>query len=92
MEISDIEILDLDKLEVKHHVEGHEVVEVFDSDPRIFFDESGDIPGEDVYTALGRTLEGRYLAIFFIYEKNHVSLVLSARDMTAKEKKRYGKK
>jgi len=47
---------------------------------------------EDVYSAMGRTDAGRYLIIFFIYKKNKDAIILSARQMTSKEKKRYGKK
>ncbi len=92
MDISDIKILDEEKLEVKHHVTPREVFEVFYGDPRIFFDEKGDLAGEDVYAALGQTWAGRYLVVFFIYKKDQIALVVSAREMTAKEKRRYGKK
>ena len=92
MDIVDIQILAQEKLEVKHHVSPREVFEVFYGDPRIFFDEKGDVAGEDVYAALGQTWAGRYLLVFFIYKKNQVALVTSAREMTAKEKRRYGKK
>ncbi len=92
MDIADIKILNEDKLEVKHSVIGHEVFEVFDSDPRIFFDEKGNVPEEDVYAALGRTYAGRYLTVFFVYKKNKTALVTSARDMITKEHRRYGKK
>jgi len=30
--------------------------------------------------------------VFFIYKKNRIALVTSSRDMTVKERKRYGKK
>ncbi len=92
MDIVDIKILDEEKLEVKHHVKPREVFEVFFGAPRIFFDERGDIEGEDVYAALGQTWAGRYLVVFFIYKKNQIALVTSAREMTLKEKRRYGKK
>lgn len=92
MDIADIRFLDVDKLWIKHHVKPREVYQVFDHDPRIFFDEKGDVSGEDVYAALGQTFGGRYLVVFFIYKKNQVALVTSARDMAGKERRRYGKK
>jgi len=41
---------------------------------------------------MGRTDAGKYLIIFFIYKKNKDAIILSARQMTSREKKRYGKK
>jgi len=92
MDIARVDILDEDKLFSKHNVYGHEVEEALASDARIYFVEKGKITGEDVYLALGQTDEGRYLAVFFIYKKNHVALVISARDMSVKERRRYGRK
>ena len=54
--------------------------------------EEGNFMGEDVYVALGRSFGGRYLAVFFIYKKNRDIFILSARDMTRRERKRYEKK
>ncbi len=82
----------LEKLEVKHHVDQDEVEEVFFNRPRFFFVESGNVPNEDVYSASGQTDAGRYLVVFFIYKPNHIALILSARDMDQKERKRYGRK
>lgn len=92
MDIADIQILDEEKLEVKHRVRPREVFEIFYGDPRIFFDEKGDVEGEDVYAALGQTWSGRYLTVFFIHKRDQVALVTSAREMTLKERRRYGKK
>ena len=82
----------VDKLISKHHVETHEVEEVLNSKPKIRFVEKGDREGEDVYLALGQTDAGRYLAILFIYKKTREALILSARDMAIKERRRYGRK
>jgi uncharacterized DUF497 family protein len=60
--------------------------------PRIFFRETGDIEGEHLYEALGRTDAGRYLAVFFIRKLAEKALVISAREMNQRERKRYGKK
>ena len=54
--------------------------------------QKGRIRGEDLYRALGQTDSGRYLTIFFIYKDTHEALVISARDMTGKERKNYEKR
>ncbi|CAG0946505.1 hypothetical protein ANRL1_03056 [Anaerolineae bacterium] len=92
MDIANIEILDEDKLKRKHGVYAYEVEEVLWGDTRFFFAEKGNVVGEDLYRALGQTEEGRYLVVFFIYKRNHIALVTSAREMTLKERKRHGKK
>jgi uncharacterized DUF497 family protein len=72
----------VEKLHSKHHVsqeEVEEVEEVFFNHPRYYFAESGRRPDEDVYSALGQTEAGRYLAIFFIRKYANVALILSAR-------------
>ena len=56
------------------------------------FVEKGDIPGEDVYSALGQTEAGRFLIVFFVYKKTKEALVISARDMDSKELRLYEKK
>jgi len=82
----------LEKLEVKHHVYQDEVEEVFFNSPCFYFIESGNRPNEDVYSTSGQTDAGRYLIVFFIHKPNHTALILSARDMDKKERKRYGQK
>ncbi len=39
-----------------------------------------------------RTDAGRYVSILFIHKASNEALVLSARDMAPKERRRYGKK
>ncbi len=92
MEIARVDILDGDKLERKHGVRAHEVRQVMHSQPRIRFLEKGQRPDEDVYVAYGRAESGRYLVVFFIYKLSRVALVMSAREMEAKERKQYGRK
>lgn len=92
MNIAWVDILDEDKLESKHHVRVFEAEQVLLSKPRVYFVEKGRIEGEDVYLALGQTDAGRYLAVFFIYKQNRVALVISAREMDTKERRRYAKK
>jgi uncharacterized protein len=77
----------IDKLTFKHHVDTNEVEEVFDNRPRFRFVQKGDRKGEDVYTALGRTGAGRYLAVIFIKKKHNHALIVSARDMVKRERK-----
>ena len=82
----------VDKLIDKHQVEPDEVEEVFLNRPRIFRGPKGHYPGEDVYYALGRTETGRHLFIVFIRKLDGQGLILSARDMTVKERRRFGRK
>jgi uncharacterized DUF497 family protein len=79
----------VEKLAVKHHVMQDEVEEIFFSRPLFRFVEYGHSEGEDVYSAQGRTDAGRYLIVFFIYKTNHLALIVSARDMDPKERRRY---
>jgi uncharacterized DUF497 family protein len=82
----------VDKLAVKHNVETYEVEEAFRNQPKIRFVEKGDRENEDVYMALGQTDEGRYLAVLFICKQTREALIVSARDMAQKERRRYGRK
>lgn len=82
----------VDKLASKHRVATTEVEEALESRPRIHLVEKGQRQGEDVYMALGRTVAGRYLAVLFIHKRSQEALILSARDMAAKERRRYGRK
>jgi uncharacterized DUF497 family protein len=52
----------------------------------------GDIEGEDLYAAIGQTSAGRYLMIYFVHKKTGEALMVTARDMTKKEKRSYAKK
>jgi uncharacterized DUF497 family protein len=82
----------LDKLIWKHNINEHEVREVIKNVPKFYFIEKGDVRGEDLYSAIGRTEAGRYLTVFFVYKKTKDALIISARDMDDNERKRYGKK
>lgn len=94
MKIREIVFLEpvIEKLAAKHHTQPEEVEEVFHSNARFFFIEEGKFQGEDLYAALGKTEAGRHLVVFFIYKGNRDALVLSARSMTKKERRRYEKK
>lgn len=82
----------VDKLASKHQVTPEEVEEALNNKPRLRFIERGERKGEDVYMALGRSDQGRYLAVLFIRKKSKEALILSARDMAPKERKGYAKK
>ena len=82
----------IDKLIVKHQVTQDEVEEVFFNRPRFRFVEKGLRKGENVYSAGGQTDAGRYLIVFFIYKSNNSALILSARNIDKKERKRYERK
>jgi uncharacterized DUF497 family protein len=81
----------VDKLAWKHAVTPDEVEEVFNHAPRYRLIERGDVDGEDLYTALGQTETGRYLIVYFVHKTSGEALVVSAREMTPREKKVYGK-
>ncbi len=81
------------KIESKHHLSVQEVREMMLNHPRIRFAEKGYTEGEDVYVAFGQTFDGRYLTGFFVYKpKTATAIIISARDMSAKERKQYGRK
>ncbi len=82
----------VEKLRRKHSVLPKEVQEIFNNQPKFRFVENGHRPGENVYFASGQTSSGRYLKIFFVYKKDKRALIVSARDMTRRERKQYGRK
>ena len=82
----------VDKLDWKHHVRQEEVREVFRRQPKYHFVEKGHRRGENVYVAQGRTAAGRYLNIFFVYKTDRRALILSARNMTRAERRKYEQK
>ena len=82
----------IEKIYVKHHVTQDEVEEIFFNMPHFRFVESGYREGEDVYSACGQTNAGRHLIAFFILKDGNAALVVSARDMDKRERKRYEKR
>ena len=80
----------VEKIESKHHVTMFEVEEILHGKKKVYRIEKGDVKGEDVYLALGKTCTGRFLSVFFILKKNHNVLPISARDMDSKERRKYG--
>lgn len=82
----------VEKIETRHHLSQDEVEDVFANHPKYRKAERGDFEGEDLYYAYGQTDSGRYIFTVFIYKKTRDALIMSARDMDAKERKRYVKK
>lgn len=93
MEISRVVWLEdiVEKLVWKHGVEEREVIEVLENTPLIQCKEAGYKPGEDVYAAFGRTDSDRLLSVFFVYTRDRRAIVLSARDMSEKERRKYAR-
>ena len=91
--VDDIIWLDtiIEKLAWKHNVLTHEVEETLGGSCKIFRKEFGRVEGEHLYNALGRTGAGRYLSVFFIRKLGDKALIITARDMTRNERKRYEK-
>lgn len=79
----------IEKLKKKHNVRQDEVREVLNNQPHFRFVEKGHRSGENVYAAMGQTDSGRHLIVFFVYKKDGRALILSGRDMTDTERKRY---
>lgn len=73
----------------KHHVTPQDVEEVVRPSSHFRFLELGDVDGEDLYVAMGRTDAGRYLVVFFVHKSNKDVLVISARDMDDSERRLY---
>jgi uncharacterized DUF497 family protein len=82
----------VDKIEAKHGVTIDEVEEVLDGKKKVRRVAKGNVKGEDVYLALGQTIAGRYLSVFYILKRDGSVLPISARDMDDKERKRYERK
>ncbi len=81
----------VDKIIRKHHIYPEEVEEVFSNNPNVTKAEDGDVKGEDLYIAFGRSNAGRYLSVLFLKKRRSRALVISARDMTKRERKTYAK-
>lgn len=81
----------VEKLAWKHNVTTDEVEEALASARQFRFIERGDVDGEDLYAAMGQSAAGRYLISYFVYKTTGEGLIISARDMTRKEKRLYAK-
>jgi uncharacterized DUF497 family protein len=82
-----------EKLAKKHRVTLREARQMLLNEPRIRFVEKGFTEGEDVYAAFGHTFGGRYLSVFFVFKpSDNTAIIISARDMSKKERKSYARK
>jgi hypothetical protein len=82
-----------EKLEAKHDVSCREARQVMLGQPRIRFVERGHTVGEDLFAAFGQTLGDHYLAVYFIFKPDvRTALIITARTMTDRERKAYGRK
>jgi len=81
-----------DKILRKHGVTPEEAEQVFFNEPHFWFMERGNRQGEDVYAAFGQTDAGRYLSVFFIHKQGGKALIVSARPMTERERRTYGRR
>ena len=79
----------VEKIEGKHGISIDEVEQVLFGEPHVRRAERGRVRGEDVYVAYGQTAAGRYVVVFFIHKRQIAALPISARDMTASEKRYY---
>jgi uncharacterized DUF497 family protein len=77
-----------DKNWESHQVTSTECEEVFFNQPLIVADDEGHSASETRYYALGQTVAGRQLFVVFTIRKNLIR-VISARDMSRKERKIY---
>ncbi len=82
----------VEKLAWKHNVLPSEVEEIFSGNCRIFKKEKGIVEGENLYNALGKTEQGRYLSVFFIKKYDNKALIVIARDMSRSERRLFEKK
>ena len=80
----------VDKIAAKHRLTQEEVEQVFLNRPQYRLLERGNIEGEHVYSAYGRTDEGRYVTVVFILKFGNRALIITARDMDKKERKQHG--
>jgi uncharacterized DUF497 family protein len=82
----------VEKIERKHRVTLDDVREILTGPSHFRFVERGHRIGENLYSAMGQTSSGRYLIVFFVRKTTEEALIVSARDMTGRERKRYEKK
>lgn len=78
-----------EKIESKHAVSMDEVEQILFGNSIFRRVEKGRIRGEDLYIAYGQTMAGRYLVVFFVWKRRTAALPVSARNMTAAERRYY---
>jgi len=80
------------KIREKHTLTVNEVEEALLSGAIFRRASRGNVKGENVYVSYGCTNAGRHLFIVFIYKQSMEGLIISARDMTLKERRYYNAK
>jgi uncharacterized protein len=76
----------VEKIVTKHNVSPEEVEEAFHNPPYKTIQVEG-----GKYRFYGRSEDGRYRLIVFVWDERHVKII-TARDMTATERRFYGRK
>jgi len=79
----------VEKIYSKHGVIVDEVEEILLSKPLFRRAQKGRVEGEDLFFAYGKTYAGRHLFIVFVLKEGNVGIVISARDMTRRERRYY---
>jgi len=80
----------IDKNEITHNVRWTECEQIFFNKPLLLLKAGKHSSAEKRYYAYGKTDEGRFLTIVFTLRNNMIR-VISARTMSEKERRRYGK-
>ena len=80
-----------DKNWIRHQVSRFECEELFFNQPLIISEDSKHSKSESRFYSLGRTDSNRFLFISFTIREKLIR-VISARDMTTKERKKYEEK
>lgn len=93
LDISQIEAFDwdngnLEKNRLKHGVDYRECEETFSNTPLVVFPDTVHSQAEQRFYALGKTNGGRMLYLVFTIRTDKIR-VISARDMSKKEKTHY---
>ena len=82
-----------DKIASKHRMTVREARQILLSKPRIRFAEKEYMENNDVYAACGQTFSGRYAVVFFVYKLDTATaMIISARDLSTKARRVYGRK
>jgi uncharacterized protein len=77
------------KIAAKHGIMTEEVEDVLFSAPHVRRAQKGRIKGEHLYVAYGQTAAGRYVVVFFIRKLSRAALPITAREMTAAERRYF---
>ena len=79
----------VEKIYQKHGITVEEVEDALLSNPLFRRVGRGHVKGEDLYFSYGRTNAGRYIFIVFVWKHEDAVLVISAREMTPRERRYY---